>query len=79
MLERAEGCAARCVMSHRRYPVLIESAGTRKRAGFSAPVGEQPFRITMKLREKGWHPYRVRFDATEEAWIVSVIDWKSAA
>ena len=66
-------------MSYRRYPVLIESAGNRKRAGFSAPAAEQPFRITMKLREKGWHPYRVRFDPAVEAWIVSVIDWKSAA
>jgi hypothetical protein len=66
-------------MSHRRYPVLIESAGARKRAGFNAPAGEQPFRITMKLRERGWNPYRVRFDAGEGAWIVSVIDWKSAA
>jgi hypothetical protein len=66
-------------MSYRRYPVLIESAGNRKRAGFSAAAGEQPFRITMKLREKGWNPYRVRFDAGAEAWIVSVIDWKTAA
>ena len=66
-------------MSQRRYPVLIETAGAPRRAGFSVPAGEQPFRITMKLREKGWMPYRVRFDAAAEAWMVSVIDWKSAA
>lgn len=78
-MERAEGAPPRRVMSYRRYPVLIESAGNRKRAGFSAAAGEQPFRITMKLREKGWNPYRVRFDASAEVWIVSVIDWRSAA
>jgi hypothetical protein len=66
-------------MSYRRYPVLIETAGARKRAGFSAAAGEEPPQITMKLREKGWTPYRVRFDAAAEAWVVSVIDWQSAA
>jgi hypothetical protein len=66
-------------MSYRRYPVLIETSGSRRRAGFSASAGEEPSRITMKLREKGWTPYRARFDAAAEAWVVSVIDWQSAA
>jgi hypothetical protein len=66
-------------MSQRRYPVLIESSGSRKGAGFSASAGEEPSRITIKLRERGCAPYRVRFDAAAEAWVVSVIDWQSAA
>jgi hypothetical protein len=28
----------------------------------------------MKARDKGWSPYRVRFDDNQAAWIVSTFD-----
>ena len=35
---------------------------------------EQPADVAMKLRDKGWSPYRVRFDDGQAAWIVSSLD-----
>jgi len=66
-------------MRQRRFPVLLDTAKGRVRAGFSAPATEEPVRIAMKLRERGRTAYRVRFDSDESAWIASVIDWKRAA
>jgi hypothetical protein len=66
-------------MRSRRFPVLLETAKGRVRAGFSAPAAEEPVRIAMKLRERGRDAYRIRFDSEANAWIASVIDWKRAA
>ena len=66
-------------MRQRRFPVLLDTAKGRVRAGFSAPADEEPVRIALKLRERGRTAYRVRLDLEGRAWIASVIDWKRAA
>ncbi len=66
-------------MHQRRYSVLVETPRNRLRAGFSAPAGEEPVRISLKLRDKGWSVYRVRLDTDEGAWVASVINSKHAA
>jgi hypothetical protein len=66
-------------MRQRRFPVLVETAKGRTRAGFSAPAGEEPVQIALRLREKGWNAYRIRLDAEARVWIASIIDWKRAA
>lgn len=66
-------------MRQRRFPVLLETAKGRVRAGFSEPADAEPVQVALKLREKGRTAYRVRFDAETGAWIASVIDWKRAA
>ncbi|MEX0590512.1 MAG: hypothetical protein WD207_05455 [Xanthobacteraceae bacterium] len=66
-------------MRRPRFPVLLDTARGRHRAGFSAPAAEEPVEIAMRLRKKGWTAYRVRFDSEQGAWIASVIDWKRAA
>jgi hypothetical protein len=35
--------------------------------------------VTIALREKGWVPYRIWFEAEEELWVAKVIDWGKAA
>jgi hypothetical protein len=67
------------VMRERRFPVLLETAKGRVRAGFSAPANEEPVQVALKLRERGRTAFRVRFDTDLGAWIASVIDWKRAA
>ena len=52
-------------MSRHRCPVLIAPS-----------VSAEPTEITLKISEKGWIPYKVRFDTTDGVWIVTVIDWK---
>lgn len=66
-------------MRQRRFPVLMETAKGRVRAGFSAPATAEPVQIAMRLREKGRDAYRIRFDTEAGVWIASVIDWKRAA
>ena len=66
-------------MRQRRFPVLLDTAKRRIRAGFSATAAEEPVQIALKLREKGWTAYRVRLDEEAGAWIASVIDWQRAA
>ena len=63
-------------MPQSRYPVLVDTGQRRVRAGFSASANETPVALALKLREKGWDAYRLRFEAETKAWIASVIDWK---
>jgi len=57
-----------------RCPILIEFRGGEIKVGTFASRGEQPADIAIMIREKGWNPYRVRFDDTRAAWIVSSLD-----
>jgi hypothetical protein len=62
-----------------RFPVLVEASRSRVPAGFSVPMTEEPFRISLRIREQGMVPYKVRFDSNTQAWVVSVIDWRPVA
>ena len=66
-------------MRQRRFPVLLDTARGRVPARFSAPAGAEPVEIALRLREKGWTAYRIRYDSVASAWIATVIDWKRAA
>jgi hypothetical protein len=66
-------------MRQQRYQVFLETSAGRKPAGFRAFAHEEPAQVALQTREKGWIPYRVRFEPEPGAWIVSVIDWKRAA
>jgi hypothetical protein len=66
-------------MRKQRFPVLVESSAHRTPTGVQAAINDEPAIVALRLREKGWHPYRVRLDETAGAWIASVIDWKRAA
>jgi hypothetical protein len=66
-------------MRKHRFPVLVETSAHRTPTGVRASIDDEPAVVALKLREKGWHPSRVRLDETAEAWIASVIDWKHAA
>jgi|GEM_PF-2954526 nitrogen fixation protein FixH len=65
-------------MPVRAYPVLVEVAGNRVKAGFRAPSTESPVQIALQLRERGWDPYRVMFDAAAGAWIARALERKKA-
>ena len=57
-----------------RCPVMIELHGEGIKSVVVASAAEHPADVAIKLREHGWSPYRVRFDETKAAWIVSTID-----
>jgi len=57
-----------------RCPVLIEVGGQIVKSEIVASSAEEPARVSMRIRDKGWAPYRVRFDAAQGAWIVSTFD-----
>jgi hypothetical protein len=58
----------------RLRPVLIELGGRFIKSDIVASDAEEPARVSMKARDKGWSPYRVRFDDIQAAWIVSTFD-----
>jgi hypothetical protein len=60
-------------MPHRGFPIFIESNGSRVDAGIKAASTEKPVLIALKLRERGWDPYKVSFDPYAGAWIASVL------
>jgi hypothetical protein len=66
-------------MSKQRYAVLIETAKGRVPAKFTVPATASAVEVAMRLRAKGWEPYRLCFDPESSSWIASVIDWKRAA
>jgi hypothetical protein len=66
-------------MRKRRFPILVETSSHRTPTGVFAAPDDPPAVVALKLREKGWQPYRVRLDEAAGIWIASVIDWKRAA
>ena len=58
----------------RLRPVLIELGGQIVKSEIVASDAEEPARVSMRARDKGWAPYRVRFDEMQAAWIVSSFD-----
>jgi hypothetical protein len=58
----------------RLRPVLVEFGREIIKSEIVASDAEEPARISMKVRDKGWTPYRVRFDDSQAAWIVSSFD-----
>jgi hypothetical protein len=53
---------------------MIEKDGRLIKSHIFASEVEQPAEVSMRVREKGWVPYRVRFDEIQAAWIVSSLD-----
>jgi hypothetical protein len=66
-------------MRKHRFPVLVESSSHRSPTGVHAAIDDEPAVVALKLRDKGFHPYRVRLDEAAGAWVASVIDWQRAA
>jgi hypothetical protein len=60
--------------SRQRYPIMIELEGQVIKSQVFASEAEQPAEVSIRVREKGWVPYRVRFDESQAAWIVSSLD-----
>jgi hypothetical protein len=61
--------------SRLKCPILIEADGRIARSELFASDKDMPADITIKIRDVGWKPYRIRFDEVQTAWIVSAIDW----
>jgi hypothetical protein len=66
-------------MPKRLCPVLVQTYQGRSSAGISAPDTARPVEVAIRLREKGWRPYRIRFDPEAAVWIANVIDWGQSA
>jgi hypothetical protein len=54
-----------------RCPIFVELGREVIKSSEFASEVEQPADVALKIREKGWNPYRVRFDECRAAWIVS--------
>ena len=60
-------------MSRHVCPVLIETGSERFPAGIHASSKAAPADVSLALRDEGWSPYRIWFDARADAWIADVI------
>jgi hypothetical protein len=69
-----KGRVMRAKTGPRRCPIFIELEGQVIASKLLAAVSEQPAMVAVKMRDRGWNPYRVRFDDTRYAWIVSSLD-----
>jgi hypothetical protein len=69
----------RFLMSHRRRRVFIETPKGRRSAGFTVPADADAVDVSMRLRERGWAPYRLRLEPEQHAWIAVVIDRQRVA
>jgi hypothetical protein len=65
-------CEVKHKMRERGFPVMIDVSGTRIEAGFRAPPREKPVMIALRLRDRGWDPYKVSFDAKAGIWVAAV-------
>ena len=67
------------LMSRRRRRVFIETPKGRRSAGFTVPAEADAADVSMRLRERGWTPYRLHLEPERHAWIALVMDWQWAA
>ncbi len=65
-------------MPHCRRLVFIDTPRGRVNAGFTVPETADAADVSMRLRERGWSPYRLRLEPEQNAWIAVVIDWRRA-
>ena len=63
-------------MRKQTFPIFIEADGHRVGTGLRAPATEQPVMVALRLRDRGWDPYKVSFDSVSGAWIALVFDKK---
>jgi hypothetical protein len=61
--------------SRLKCPILVEADGRIASTELFASARDLPANITIRIRDVGWKPYRVRFDEMQTAWIVSAMDW----
>ena len=66
-------------MPQRRRRVFVDTPRGRRSAGFSVPEHADAADVSLRLRERGWAPYRLRIDPDLQAWVAVVIDWQRAA
>jgi hypothetical protein len=60
-------------MSAHECQVMIEmDPHNRYPAGIKARLRAEPAEVSLALRDRGWSPYRVWFDAGADAWIAAV-------
>jgi hypothetical protein len=59
------------IKNQRRCPILIEFGGQLVPSHLFASDAEQAAAVAIRIREKGWKPYRVKFDDDTATWIVS--------
>ena len=56
-----------------RCPVVVELDGKITKSQISAFAADEPAEISIRVRQEGWFPFRVRFDAAQTVWIVSAL------
>ncbi len=61
-------------MRMRGFPVLVDVNGRRVATGLRAVATEKPVVVALRLRERGWDPYKVSFDDAGGAWIALVFE-----
>ena len=60
----------------RRCPILVEFQGQVVKSDLFATEIEEPADISMKIRDGGLgNPFRVRFDNSQSAWVVSTLEY----
>ncbi len=65
-------------MRTRGCPVVIDVGGQRIDSGLRAPSTEQPVVVALRLRDRGWDPYKVSFDPAAGLWIGRVLETKTS-
>jgi hypothetical protein len=66
-------------MRTRGFPVLVEVNGRRVATGLRAVATEKPVMVALRLRDRGWDPYKVSFDDEAGEWIGLVFEAKVGA
>ncbi len=56
-------------MPHGRRLVFIDTPKGRVSAGFTVPETADAADVSMKLRERGWSPHRLRLEPEQNACI----------
>jgi hypothetical protein len=63
-------------MRARVFPVFVEENGQRISSGLRALRTEEPAVLALRLRERGWDPYKVSFDREALVWVACVFEKK---
>ena len=68
-----------CLRKPKSSPDEVFGTHRCRNAGFTVPETADAADVSMRLRERGWAPYRLLLDSEQHVWIAVVIDWQHAA
>ena len=66
-------------MTTRTFPIIVQVDDARIDTRLRALSNEKPVVVALRLRDRGWDPYKVSFDPKTGEWIAQAFERRQAS